>query len=47
MFIALENTAFTMKWPSLLTKTKKYPFYEENSLVGLTPNLKRKLIYIK
>jgi hypothetical protein len=35
----IENIAITIKWPSLIAKNpEKYRFYEEKSLVRLTPS---------
>jgi hypothetical protein len=39
VFVTYKNNAFTKKWPSLIAKTEKSSFYEEKSLVGLTPGL--------
>jgi hypothetical protein len=37
VFVAQENIVCTLKWPSLTAKIgKKYSFYKEKSLVGLT-----------
>ncbi len=39
MFVIEENNAFTMKWPNLIAEVEKILFYEEKSLVGLTPGV--------
>jgi hypothetical protein len=36
--VTQENNVFAINWPSLKTKkTRKCPFFNEKSLVGLTP----------
>jgi hypothetical protein len=38
VFVAEENVVCTLKWPGLTAnKEKKSLFYEEKSLVGLSP----------
>jgi hypothetical protein len=40
MFVAQENFVHTFQWPNLIAKNgKNLCFYEEKSLVGLTPGL--------
>jgi hypothetical protein len=39
VFIEKENIVFAFKWPSLVVRNEKNMFYEEKSLVGLTPSL--------
>ncbi len=40
MFVEQENIVCALKWPSIIGETrKKSSFYEEKSLVGLTPGL--------
>ncbi len=41
MFVEQEKIVCTLKWPSVFAKKwKKSSFYEEKSLVGLTPGKK-------
>jgi hypothetical protein len=41
VFVEQENIVCTLKCPSIIAKNgKKYAFYEEKSLVGLTPGQK-------
>ncbi len=48
MFVTEENSAITIKWPSLIGKDgKKIPFYKEKSLIGLTPDLIIKNVWNK
>jgi hypothetical protein len=37
VFVTQENIVYTLKWPSLIAKTKKSSFYEDKRLVGVTP----------
>jgi hypothetical protein len=40
VFVEQENIVCTLKWPSVIAKNgKKSSFYEEKSLVGLTPGV--------